>query len=328
MRGMWIATVAVAMALSGCGKGLGLTKGAPGVPQAQVVDGHTLVTFGVGAEGGEEPALAHTADGWVAAYAGTNSGDRHLYTTTSTDGQHWNAAKPLGSSDFSDQWPCFVNDGAGNLHLYFASNRTGDAFSVYHSRYTGGSWSAPEIVANTTGASDLAVAYANGKFVLAEETMGTGLVVSTSNDGSQFTGAATVVEQGFEPSLAVLPSGKLLLAYMHDGGLYAKSGKPGSWSSEVTAATGADKLHEPSLVWAGDHGVLAYCERTEDGYKLRARQFDAQAKFGDPLAGLPTSDGDQRAPAVAADNQGLTGLIWGMKDSNGQQGVIFSPAAF
>lgn len=317
-----------ALASGGCGKSVNGAKVPSGAPQAMTENGRQVVKFGFGAEGGESPALAHTADGWQAIYAGTQLGDRHLYWSTSADGSRWSTPSTVASAQFSDQTPAFATDAKGALHLYFASNRTGDDYSIYHCTLSNGTWSAPEAIADTTGASDLAVIYANNQFVLAEETLGAGLVVSTSTDGTRFSGAKVAADAGFAPSLAALPDGRLMLAYMHDGNLYDLVGKPGAWGAEATAATGSDKLQEPGLVWSGDHGVMAYAERTPGGYQLRARRFDAKGQFDASPLPLPASSGDARAPGLATDAQGKIGMIWGMKDDNGQQGTIFSQASF
>jgi hypothetical protein len=322
-RALVLVTLAV-VSLVGCGKVPGAAVSELSAIESAVVDGHTLVKFGFDGAGGESPALLHTRDGWLAVYVGLHVGKRHVTWTTSTDGVHWAAPKGLGTSDFSDQAPVLVNDGAGVCHLYFASNRDGNDFQVFHTRFANGSFAAPTAINGTTSVAAMAVTYANNRFILAAETVGLGLAVSESPDGEQFSNAKVVTEAGFTPALATLPDGKQLLAYMHDGKIYTRTGTPGAWSAEALGASGADKLREPTLVWAQNQGWLAYSERTTDGYKLRAKRFDQQAKFDPAPVSLPDAGGESRAPNLACDAQGTVALVWGMKYSNGQQGVIFS----
>jgi hypothetical protein len=312
------------VSLVGCGKvPAAATPQLPAL-ESQVVDGHTLVKFGFEGAGGEAPALLHTPEGWLAVYVGLHVGQRHINWTTSTDGTHWASPKGLGTSDYSDQAPVLLNDGSGAAHLYFASNRDGADFQVFHARFANGNFAAPKAITGTTSVSALAVTFADNRFILAAETLGSGLLVSESSDGEQFSNAKTIADAGFGPALVTLPNAKQLLAYMHDGKIYTRTGKPGAWSAETLAASGADKLREPALVWAHDHGWLAYSERTADGYKLRARRYDAQVKFDPTPVSLPDAGGDARAPGLATDAAGSVALVWGMKYSNGQQGVIFS----
>jgi hypothetical protein len=58
--------------------------------------------------------------------------------------------------------------------------------------------------------------------------------------------------------------------------------------------------------------------------KLEARHFDASGKVSPEPVMLPGEGGEARSPALCAGLDGSTGLIWGMKYSNGQQGIVFS----
>jgi len=311
-----------ALLLSGCGKSTAAGVHVDATPQTQTVGGHTLVKF----DGGATPAVAHTANGWVAVYAGVNLGDRQLYVTHSADGKAWDKPKKLGASAYTDQFPCLVADGQGQLHLYFASNRDGDDFQLFHATYANGAFGEPTAIADSTGASDCAVAWDGSRFVLAAETLGVGMRLETSPDGLSFTGDEIVVDQGFEPALASLGNGKLLLAYTHDGGVYAKTGQPGKWSAEITAATDSARLSEPALAFANGRGLLVFGDRAGSQH-LGTRRFDAAGSFKDGGYVLPDAGGEGRSPGLAVGDHGDLGLIWGMKYSNGQQGVIFSDLA-
>lgn len=315
----------LALLSSGCGK-LIPTSTVASVPQAAVVDGHTLVKFGFGAEGGATPAVAHTADGWVAVYAGSRLGDRQLYSAHSSDGTHWDKPKKLGQSGLTDQYPCLTTDNAGNLHLFFASNRDGDDFQLYHAQYSAGTFRDATAIANTSGASDCAVSYCNGQFVLAAETMGVGLQIKTSPDGESFTGDELLTEQGFEPAITALSGDQLMVAYTRSGRLYASTGKPGKWNAETLVTKSSTKLQEPTLAMQGTHGLLAWAERGASP-KISARRFDASGKFESVPYTLPSVPGESRSPGLCVGEDGEFGLIWGMKDNNGQQGIIFSVLA-
>ncbi|MDB5099253.1 MAG: hypothetical protein JWM80_3674 [Cyanobacteria bacterium RYN_339] len=315
----------VALLSAGCGKAnVGVKVEA--TPQTQVVGGRTLVKFGFGAEGGVAPAVAHTTTGWVAAYAGSNLGDRQLYITHSADGKAWDKPKKLGVSGYTDQFPCFAADGAGALHLFFASNREGDDFSLYQATYANGTFGAATAIADTLGAADCAVAWDGKRFVLAAETLGVGMTLKTSADGATFTGEEILVDQGFEPAITALADGKLLVAYMHDGGIYAKTGKPGAWGAEVEAATSVGRLQEPALAFANGKGLLVFGEKN-GSQQISARRFDAAGKFESTAYVQPDAGGDARSPGLAVGDHGDYGLIWGMKYSTGQQGIVFSVMA-
>jgi hypothetical protein len=270
--------------------------------------------------------VAHTADGWVAVYAGVNLGDRHLYASHSADGKAWDRPKKLDGADYTDQFPCLVNDGGGQLHLFFASNRDGDDFRLYHATYAAGGFSQAAAIADTTGASDCAVAWDGSRFVLAAETLGVGMRLVTSPDGTAFTGDEILVDQGFEPAITALEGGKLLVAYTHDGGVFAKTGKPGAWSAESEAASSTGRLTEPALAYANGKGLLVFGEKAGTQH-LSARRFDATGKFESVPYVLPDAGGEGRSPGLAVGDHADLGLIWGMKYSNGQQGVVFTTLA-
>lgn len=318
------AVLLLALVATGCGKTAAGVK-VEAAPQIATVGGHTLVKFGFGAEGGVTPAVARTADGWVAVYAGSNLGDRQLYLTRSPDGKAWDKPKKLGASGYTDQFPCLVADGQGTLHLYFASNREGEDFQLYHATYANGGFGEATVIADTLGASDCAVAWDGSRFVLASETMGLGMRLETSTDGAAFKGDEVVVDEGFEPALAALDGGKLLLAYTHDGGVYAKVGKPGAWSAEVEAATATGRLSEPAVAFANGQGTLVFGDRT-GAQHLSGRRFDAAGTISTTPYVLPDGGGEGKSPALAVGDHGSLGLIWGMK-YNGQQGVVFTTLA-
>lgn len=319
MKTLRLALALAALLLTGCGAvpGAGL-----GVAQT-ATDG--TIRLGFGAEGGESPAVCLRRDGSVVvAYAGTNTGDRRIYWTQSSDGRAFAATRPVDAADYSDQSPRLVEDRSGALHLFFASNRTGDDFRLYHSLLEGDAWSAPAEVPGFEGLQGLAVAYDAGRFLMAAEIMGSGLFATTSADGTAFTERERLSAMGFEPAATFLPGGKALVAYQHHGKIFYRASAPGTdWSPEAEAASGGDRLRTPAITWAGDHGELVYAERAAGSYRLAGVRFDSSLKFGGSLA-LPTLSGQVRTPALASDGHARTGLAWGIKLSSGQEGIVLA----
>lgn len=315
------ALAVLAITLSGCGT----AKAGQAVEIATTtLDGHALARLGFGAEGGEKPALARrTAGGWVLAYAGTRSAGRKIFVTTSSDGTHWGKAQIACAGEFSDQAPALAEDAQGQLHLFFASNRSGETQALYHAVEAGGSFTAPAVVAGFEGAQDLAIARGEGGFTLVAEVMGQGLLAATSPDAKTWTTPAELAPAGAEPAAASLPDGRTLVAYQLEGKIWLQAGKPGAWTAATEAASGASRLRDPGLAWAGTSGLLVYSEKGEGGFELKARSLDSSFDPGAadaPLAG----PGDHRGVAIVLDHNGSKTFAWGMKTSSGQQGVMVS----
>jgi hypothetical protein len=310
--------------LAGCGTLPGATAGI----KAESLGGKGFTKIGFGAEGGTQPALLRRANGeWLMVYVGTNVGERHLYATTSTDGKTFSAPELIESADYSDQAPVLAEDAQGVAHLFFASNRDGVNFELRHARLEGAGWTASTQIDGYTGVQDLAVAYAAGRFLLAAEIQGDGLVATTSADGTTFTEREQIAKAGFDPAATFLPDGTALVAYTRSNEILTRASKPGAdWAAESVTVKGSSRLRGPALLWAGDHGKLVYAERqgaTGINYALREQRFDQGLIFqeGKPLVAF---GGDANSPALAYDNHASIGLAWGMKLSSSQQGVAFT----
>lgn len=313
--------VALAVALTGCGS----AKAGSAIEVAgTTADGHALARLGFGAEGGEKPALVRrAAGGYVLAYAGTRSGSRKIYVATSADGTHWAKPKVACAGEFSDQAPALAEDAAGQLHLFFASNRSGEAQALYHAVEANGAFGQPAAIAGFEGAQDLAIARGEHGFTLVAEVLGAGLLAASSPDGVEWTTPGELAPAGAEPAAAALPDGRTLVAYQLEGKIWLKAGKPGDWAAASEAASGGSRLRDPGLAWAGATGLLVYCEKGAAGFELKARSLDASfrpAAADAPLAG----SGDQRGVAIALDHNGSKTFAWGMKTTSGQQGVMVS----
>lgn len=312
---------ACALALSGCGTA---KAGAAAEPQATTIDGHALARLGFGAEGGEKPALARrAAGGWVLAYAGTRSAERKIYVASSPDGTHWGKPRVACAGAFADQAPALAEDARGQLHLFFASNRSGETQALYHAVEADGAFGAPVVVAGFEGAQDLAVAAGPAGLTLVAEVMGAGLLTATSADATSWSVPAELAPAGAEPACASLPDGRTLVAYQLEGKIWLKAGKPGDWAAASEAASAGTRLRDPGLAWAGTSGLLVYSEKAEAGFALKARTLDTSFRPGAadaPLAG----PGDHRGGAIAIDHNGSKTFAWGMKTQSGQQGVMVS----
>ncbi|HEY9724451.1 MAG TPA: hypothetical protein V6D47_20785 [Oscillatoriaceae cyanobacterium] len=272
---------------------------------------------------GTQPTLCARPDGsLVVAFVGADSGNRKIYWSESSDGKIWGNPRALDSHPFSDQSPRLVVDAQGVLNLYFASNRDGQNFEIYHSKLVSGAWQAPEEIPGFDGVESLAVVNANGKTLLAAQQLMVGLTSAVSTDGTHFGTPETVTGPGADPSLTMLPGGKALIAYTDDQTVDVRTCTPGgAWSDATDAADGADAVRETTLAFTGDRGELIYAERTPDGYVLRERHFDAELNFTD--ADLPVSP-DARTPSLAVDHNGKISLAWGMKDNSGQTTIALT----
>lgn len=324
VRPLALLTVAASLLFAA---GCGTVPGAGAGVVAQMVGGQKVVKLGFGVEGGDDPAVIRRADGsWVLAYVGTYVENRRLYVATSPDGSHFNAGEAIEEHVYSDQSPSLVEDGDGKLHLFFASNRDGANFELYHSFLdTDGSWAQPTAVPGFTGVQNLAVSQRDGRFLMAAEVMGDGLFVSTSADGAAWTERELVAEAGFEPAATFTADGTAVVAYQRSGQIFVRSSRAGgAWSEELTAAQGEGRLRQPALAWTEGRGVLVFCERGADGYVVRRRHFDTRLTFTDGPR-PPALTGEARTPAVSYHN-GKIGLAWGMKLPGGQQGIVFALA--
>jgi predicted small secreted protein len=307
--------------LAGCG-----TMPGAGPSALVTVGGKSVVKLGFGAEGGTQPSLIKRSNGeWLMVYVGTNVADRHLYWTRSTDGIRWSAPNAIESAAYSDQAPALVEDAQGVVHCFFASNRGGETFNLFHAAFDG-VWTDSTEIAGFAGVQDLAATYADGRFLLAAEVMAEGLFAATSADGATFAERELLADAGFEPAVTFLPTGAALVAYTRANQLITRTGKPGAdWAAEQVVASTSSRLRGPALAWMGDHGKLIYTERAAAGmtYSLREKRFGADLKFAEG-ANLASTGGDANSPAIAADHNGKIGLAWGMKQSSSQQGIAFT----
>lgn len=310
--------VAVLAVLPACG-----TKpaGASDVLSA-LLDGKPVARFGFGAEGGEKPTLtARQAGGFALAYVGSKSGNRHVYVATSADGRTWSKAAPVAAGDFADANPALAEDATGNLHLYFASNRAGDNQALYHVSQAGNAWGKAAVIAGFDGVQDVAACADDAGLTIACEVMGAGLLAASSPDGVAFGAASEVSPAGAEPAVCALPEGRALVAFQRDGKIWGRAGSPGSWESEVALASGASRLRDPALAWANGAGSLFWAEKGAAGFGLHVSGLDTKLQ-ATPDADPVTGSGDARGAAIAVDPNGSKLLAWGMKNPNGQQGVM------
>ena len=316
-----VAIAALAIALAGCG---GKKPGGVVAVTSTTIDGQRVAKLGFGGEGGEKPALLRRADGGYAlAYAGTRQGQRKIYFTSSPDGERWAPPEAVAAGELSDQAPALAEDQAGRLHLFFASNRGGEAPELYHAEAVGEAFGAPTPIAGFEGAQDLAVAAGPQGLTLVAEVMGAGLLAAESADGATWSAPSEVVPAGAEPALAALPDGRCLVAYQLEGKIWLSPGRAGAWEPATEAASGNGRLRDPGLAWAGAQGLLVYSEKGESGLALRARSLDAT--FSPAAAQAPSAGpGDHRGVAISLGPDGSKAFAWGMKTPNGQQGVMVS----
>lgn len=314
--------LALVLSLSACGTA-SRAGSALGVA-ATTIDGRAVAKLGFGAEGGEKPALIkRAAGGYVLAYAGTRVGQRHIYVATSADGERWGKAQVASAGAFSDQAPALAEDQDGKLHLFFASNRSGETQALYHAVEAGGAFGAATEVAGFEGAQDLAVAYGAKGFTVVAEVMGAGLLAATSPDGATWSEASEVAPAGAEPAACALPDGRTLVAYQLEGKIKLQASTDGGWSKATDAASGASRLRDPGLAWEGTSGLLAYSEKGDAGMALHARTLDPT--FEPAAAEAPSAgSGDHRGVAIVSDHNGSWTFAWGMKTTSGQQGVMVS----
>lgn len=315
-RALLVALSLAGTLLAGCGA-------QPGSATKMLSDGSVVTTLGYGAAEIASPSLCQQKDGsWVLVYAGTNTGDRRVFWASSKDGHSWSAPKAIDTHEFSDQCPRLVVDAQGVTNLYFASNRDGATFELYHSKLVSGAWQAPAEIPGFDGVESLAVLSESGKTLLAAQQLMAGMFSATSADGVHFDAPVKVTGPGADPSLAMLPNGKAMIAYAADQTIDVRTCTPGgAWSAATAAGQGADWVRETALAFSGDRGDLLYSERTPDGYVLRERHFDANLNFTD--ADLPVSP-EARTPSLAVDHNGKISLAWGMKDNSGQTAIALT----
>lgn len=282
------------------------------------------VVLGLGSEGGEKPSLIRRSrGGYVLAYAGARSAERHIYVRRSEDGIGWSAPEVVARGGFAAQAPALAEDAAGRVHLFFVSNRSGETQAAYQAAEQATGWTDATAIAGFDGAQDLAVTRVGRAFLLVAEVMGAGVLAAERPDGASWTSPAVLAPAGAEPAAAALPDGRSLVTYQLEGKVLARVGGPGTWSEPIEAATGASRLRDPAVAWAGPHGLLVFSERIDGAFRLRARRFDEALRFEETEA-PPTGSGDARGAAIAPAPDGALAFAWGIKTPNGQQGVMVS----
>lgn len=308
------------LVFSGCGtQGVGIAT----VVSTKLADGRPVFRFGFGAEGGAQPALvARSAGGFALVYVGTRPRDRHLYLSTSPDGQTWLPAQRVADGEFSDQSPALLEDEAGQLHLYFVSNRSGLNQAVYHATLTGHKASEPVIVPGMSAAQRVAVARMGEEALVLAEVVGAGIVAYRGRPGGGLSALSSVAQAGAEPAVCALGDGRVAVAFQREGKIIVRAGHPGVWGEEIVAADATTRLRDPALHADAEGMVLAYAERHGAGnMQLRLRAFDESFKFRTlEMPGI--GSGESRGATFAVSPQGLRLLAWGMKTTDGQQGVM------
>lgn len=322
MRPLAALILSLTLALAGCGQNA-LMGGPDGAGAPQVTAGWTLTRVTPEGVRAIEPSLIERkAGGFAIAYATDKLGDRHVYCTTSSDGQRWSAPVAIAKSGVTDESPALYEDAAGTLHLLFASNRS-QRFGLYEATSAdGASWSEAAALPEDPDQSyrPTVATLSSGTVALAYETLGGALRFRTRSLQGSWSEATTIHAGGGDPALSVLPDGRLALAYRSYGMLQLRSRSViGTWSepSELGSAGAAPSLstdREGSL-W------LVYAEG-EEAAKLQERRGDG--KTWTAGSRLTAGDTDDLDPAAIVTRSGERVVTWGVKKDGRGQGLFFA----
>lgn len=322
MRPLAATLICLALALTGCGSNA--LMGVPGTGGApQVAAGWTVSKVTPDGVRAAEPSLLERQAGTFAiAYHSTRLADRHVYVTTSADGQRWSAPAPVAPGALSDESPALYEDAAGTLHCLFASNRT-QRYRLYESTSAdGASWSeAIALPEDPDQSYRPSVATLGGTLALAYETIGGALRFRTRGPQGTWSEATTVHQGGGDPALAALADGRLMLAYRSYGRLQVRSrSAAGVWSEASELGTSGEA---PSLAPDGQGGLwLVFAAEAGDTLKLTERRGDGKSWAAG--AELTAGDTDDQDPAAIVTRSGERVMTWGAAKDGRGQGLYFA----
>ncbi|MNX71732.1 hypothetical protein D3C86_1030570 [compost metagenome] len=318
-----LATLIAAAALTGCGAN-GM-QGAPiGDAAPQVAQGWQSVKV---APDGTAPCLvSRKAGGYALAYATDKLGDRHVYFTSSSDGERWTPPVAIAKGPLSDEAPALCEDASGTLHLFFGSNRT-ERYAVYETTSTDGQgWSAPEALPDDLkddqdGNFPAIAPLPSGGLAIAYETYA-GIRFRTRSAQGKWTSGETVATTAGEPALTAGPDGKITLAYASYQKLYVRTRTAqGAWTAPA-ALTGAS-ADRPALASDGKGGLwLVHAQEAGDFSNLAERSY-ANGRWSEATA-LTLGATDDQAPSALFLPDGKRAVAWSSSKAGRASGLYFA----
>lgn len=292
------------LALTGCGEAR-LNAPAP-TAAAQVASGWTATAVRTAGTSATHPALVERATGGLAlAYGTAKLGDRHVYVTTSPDGEAWSPPVLVAKGSTTDEAPTLFEDAQGALHLIFSSNRE-RAFALYEATSTDGkAWSDATVLTDDDACYRPAATATPTGAALAYETLGHGLRVRTRTGSGAWSTPVAVCNEGGDVALAADAEGLLHLAYEAQGRIQHRTrNAAGTWSAAEALTEGRETLAPalaiaptgPWLLFTESGDASKICEQTPGARALEAR--------------ITTGTTDDTAPAALVARDGTYLAAW------------------
>jgi hypothetical protein len=271
------------------------------------------------------PSLYRAPDGTLGvAYGSDKLGNKHIYFSSSRDGQTWSPAAPVQPGDLSDQDPALFADSRG-FHVVFASNRENPNWAMYVSDHSGGQWTAPERL-NLPGSMTVepAVCTTPHGWALTYRSLD-GLVVAESGDGHTWYQAKVAATHLGDPAIAYV-GGKLTIVAHRSGQLFEiERETSGAWTAAKPLGFGNPALQPALSVDSAGTLNLAFSFRT--GGPGTPTQLSTSSKVGGRWSApepLTSGTGDNVNPTLQILPDGGRAFAWGISGSSGDRGIVFA----
>lgn len=207
----------------------------------------------------------------------------------------------------------------GVLHCVFANWLLGNA-EIYHARWSGTSWSLPEVVSRTSGVSMYPGVAADADGVLhaawADTTSGRAAIYYGRWEDGGWENAPIPNGPGTRPSIAVTTEGDVMVAWQNrllDTGrfdVFSASLIENRWSLPDNVSDSAQRHSICPQLATNQAGACHLVWQEECDGAFRIRHADRRPNGWSAPAVVSPGEADCRAVRIAANQQGLMQVVW------------------
>ncbi len=285
------------------------------------------------------PNLAVDASGAVhALWAQAQPGLELFYSRRATNGV-WSDPLNLASTPSLAAPPQVALDGSGVLHVAWADSSAGNSQVYYARRATDGTWTGPENISDSAGASDpprMALDGGGALHVVWSELSGSDRAIyyaRRATDGTwsaplPISGAGTTVAA---PQLAVDGGGAVHAVWTAAGSattavFYARRATDGTWSAPLEISQDAGPAAAPQVAADGSAAVhVAWATSSGSSDVFYARRSSG-GSWSAPH-NVSANDSASSAPLLAVESGGTAHVLWNDLGQAGKPDVYYARRA-
>jgi hypothetical protein len=242
------------------------------------------------------------------------SSDRVLYHSMRSAGS-WSPPFPVAAGE----QPSLVAAPHGGLHCLFAHPFLNN-WEIYHVSFDGVSWSLPEPVSRTTGASTQPALVAGPDGVLhaawADTTPGESVIYYGAREGAFWSSSPVPSGRGCQPAIALAPSGELCIAWQDRVSqtqafdIYSSVLQQGKWSlPDMVSDTASAHSQKPCLATNKQGGLHLIWLEEEDSH-FTVWHSDRRVNGWSAPTAVSVGAQDCRQARIIANPQGYLQVVW------------------